>query len=63
MTKCANTSVSALIEHQQTIKRSLADFAIGVNTAHLSGTEIEEVVRGLNERLTVINERLVSITR
>lgn len=58
MAKYGTTSVHALVQHQQIIQRSLADFASGRNTEHLPATEIDQVIRALEERLETIKQSL-----
>lgn len=57
----ARGSVDALLQHQKNIERSLADFASGWNTEHLSAAEVDLVIQGLNTRLATINEILAII--
>lgn len=63
MSKVEKNSVDNLMWHKPTIERSLADLARGQNTAHLSLSDIDQIVRGFNARLIVINERLATIAR
>lgn len=61
MSRFEKTSLSNLLWHQRNIERSLADFARGQNTAHLSLSEVAQIVQGFNARLAVIRERLANI--
>lgn len=61
MVKYRTRNINALLQHQQIIERSLADFRSGRNTAHLSTDEIDQVVQNLEIRLATIRESVATM--